>query len=556
MKQIVLFIFLSCCLVGCKSKNDNSKTVATTESTAVQTPFIWEAANIYFLLTDRFNNGDTSNDINFERTEDTAILRGFEGGDITGITQKIEDGYFTELGINAIWFTPVVEQVHGLVNEGTGATYGYHGYWTRDWTSLDPNFGTYEELQKLVTIAHKNGIRIVMDVVLNHTGPVTSIDNFWGEEWARQEPQCTYDSYDATTICTLVRNLPDIKTESDAVVELPQFLIDKWKKEGRYETEIEELNTFFANSGLTKTPRNYIIKWLTDYIRDLGIDAFRVDTVKHVDEESWSVLRTQADSAFETWKQNNPELVLDDNAFFMLGEVYNYNIGSGRTYDFGSKKVDYFAHGFDNLINFQFKYDATGDYEAMFATYDSILNNQLKDKSILNYSTSHDDGQPFDKDRSKALETGTKLLLTPGLSQVYYGDEIARNLTIENAEGDATLRSMMPWEDLNNAATKDILEHWQKLGRFRRDHPAIGAGRHNMLQAKPYLFSRTYNKNNVEDYVIVGLDLAEGEKTISIPQTFGDGVLLRDAYSNTEATVKDGKISINTPYTIVLFEKK
>ena len=77
-----------------------------------------------------------------------------------------------------------------------------------------------------------------------------------------------------------------------------------------------------------------------------------------------------------------------------------------------------------------------------------------------------------------------------------------------------------------------------------------------MLQAKPYLFSRTYNKNNVEDYVIVGLDLAEGEKTISIPQTFGDGVLLRDVYSNTETTVKDGKISINTPYTIVLLEKK
>jgi len=240
----------------------------------------------------------------------------------------------------------------------------------------------------------------------------------------------------------------------------------------------------------------------------------------------------------------------------MLGEVYNYNIGSGRTYDFGSKKVDYFAHGFDNLINFQFKYDATGDYEAMFATYDSILNNQLKEKSILNYATSHDDGQPFDKDRSKAFETGTKLLLTPGLSQVYYGDEIARNLTVENAEGDATLRSMMPWEDLNNTVTKNILEHWQKLGRFRRDHPAIGAGRHNMLQAKPYLFSRTYNKNSVEDYVIVGLDLAEGEKTISIPQTFGDGVLLRDAYSNTETTVKDGKISINTPYTIVLLEKK
>ena len=86
-------------------------------------------------MTDRFNNGDTSNDINFERNKETGILRGFEGGDIIGITQKIEDGYFNKLGINAIWFTPIVEQIHGSVDEGTGNSYGYHGYWAKDWTA-------------------------------------------------------------------------------------------------------------------------------------------------------------------------------------------------------------------------------------------------------------------------------------------------------------------------------------------------------------------------------------------------------------------------------------
>ena len=76
-------------------------------------PFLWEGANIYFLLTDRFNNGNPENDLNFERNNPTGLLRGFMGGDLQGITEKIRSDYFTDLGINAIWFTPVVEQIHG-----------------------------------------------------------------------------------------------------------------------------------------------------------------------------------------------------------------------------------------------------------------------------------------------------------------------------------------------------------------------------------------------------------------------------------------------------------
>src|SRR5690606_6566995 len=145
--------------------------------------FVWEAANVYFLLTDRFNNGDKSNDINFGRTETPAPLRGFQGGDIRGIIQKIDEGYFDRLGINAIWFTPVLEQIHGGVDEGTGLSFGFHGYWTRDWTALDPNFGTEQDLAELVSKAHSRGIRIIMDAVINHTGPVTEKDPVWPAEW-------------------------------------------------------------------------------------------------------------------------------------------------------------------------------------------------------------------------------------------------------------------------------------------------------------------------------------------------------------------------------------
>ncbi|WP_405202463.1 alpha-amylase family glycosyl hydrolase [Dokdonia sp. LLG6352-1] len=550
LKYALLSASVILLLIACKKE----ETTVATAPVKEKAPFFWEASNMYFLLTDRFYNGDTSNDVNFNRLEETATLRGFEGGDIKGITKKIKEGYFTDLGINAIWFTPVVEQVHGPVDEGTGVTYGYHGYWTKDWTALDPNFGTKEDLKELIETAHTNDIRIVMDVVLNHTGPVTEQDPFWGTDWARENPNCAFSTYENTTACSLVENLPDILTESSEEVTLPPTLIEKWKKEGRYEEEIAELDAYFVSNNLKKTPRNYIIKWLTDYIREYGVDAFRVDTTKHVDEESWVVLRTQADKAFADFKTNNPDLVLDDTDFFMFGEVYNYSVDGGLAYDFGDKKVNYFENGFDNLINFQFKYDAQGNYESLFNKYASIKDSLFLDKSFVNYATSHDDGQPFDKDRTKAIETGTKLLLTTGISQVYYGDETARDLTIEGTQGDATLRSFMNWDSIDTKTTGDVLSHWQKLGVFRKNHPSVGAGTHEMLSETPYVFKRAFTKDNFTDTVVVGLDLAVGKKEIVVGNAFAKAEKLRDAYSGKEVTAMNGKVSLDTPYSIVLLE--
>ena len=172
MKNIIFIISLIA-FISCQEKTSTKKIVKKMEAKE----FVWEGANIYFLLTDRFNNADTSNDINFDRTKEAGKLRGFEGGDIKGITQKIKEGYFTKLGINAIWMTPIVEQIHGETDEGTGLSYGYHGYWTKDWTNIDPNYGTKEDLKELVAIAHKNGIRVLLDAVINHTGPVTEKDS-------------------------------------------------------------------------------------------------------------------------------------------------------------------------------------------------------------------------------------------------------------------------------------------------------------------------------------------------------------------------------------------
>ena len=546
-KSIILaliYVPLIVFLVNCK-ENGNEKE---------KPPFVWEGANIYFLLVDRFYNADTLNDVNFNRTKEPAVLRGFEGGDLKGITQKINEGYFTDLGVNAIWMTPIVEQIHGSTDEGTGLTYGYHGYWTKDWTAIDPNFGTKDDLHELVEAAHKKGIRVLLDAVINHTGPVTAKDPAWPQDWVRTGPKCEYTNYESTVSCTLVENLPDIRTESNEDVDLPQQLVEKWKKEGRYQQEMAELEAFFKRTGYPRAPRFYIIKWLTDYITEFGIDGYRCDTVKHTEAYVWEEFKTQCDDAFNKFKEDNPDKVLDNNDFYLVGEVYNYGISNGKYFDYGDKKQNYFDNKFNSQINFEFKWNAKQmPIQEMFAKYDSILHSDLKGFGVLNYLSSHDDHDPFDAKRERPFETANKLLLAPGTSQIYYGDETARKLYVEGAEGDAHLRSFMNWEDQNSK--KEILKHWKKLGRFRNNHPAIGAGKHQMLSSSPFVFSRSFSTKSYQDKVVVGLNLPKGEKLIDVSSVFNNGEKLHDAYSNQNLKVKNGKVVIDSKFNIVLLEK-
>ncbi|MEX2370040.1 MAG: alpha-amylase family glycosyl hydrolase [Bacteroidales bacterium] len=559
MKYYILFlstILLAVSMAGCNVERphtiaDNPKDI----------PHTWDGANLYFLLTDRFYNADPGNDINFGRTGESAVNRGFMGGDLAGVTQKIQEGYFDELGITAIWMTPFHEQIHGMVDEGTGNTYGYHGYWIKDWTSLDPNFGNLEDLDKLVKTAHSHGIRIVMDVIINHTGPVTTSDPVWGDAWVRTSPQCTYQGYESTISCTLVENLPDIRTESEEDVALPPALLEKWEKEGRLERELNELDAFFAETGYPRAPKYYIIKWLTDYVRKFGINGYRLDTAKHIEEEVWAILKKEADKAYAQWKSENPDILQGNDRFYMVGEVYGYGISGGRGYNFGDTVVDFYAEGLDHLINFEFKYDAQNSYEEIFSKYSGLLQNELQGIGVLNYFSSHDDGDPLDKMRENPFDAATKLLLTPGASQIYYGDESSRVLHTDGANGDAHLRSFMNWDDIVNNhmmhgyQTMDILEHYRKLGQFRKNHPAVGAGAHTMIMEEPYYFKRTYETVGVSDIVVVGLGLMDGVKSVPVQGIFNNGTKLTDTYSGKTATVKNGVAEIDSEEEIVLLGK-
>lgn len=544
-------------LLGCAARSEpevSGGRLAETPAAALTPSQFWNGATVYFLLTDRFYNGDSTNDRALGRARDGAVLRSFQGGDLAGVLRKIEEGYFDSLGVSAIWMTPFVEQIHGSVDEGTGKTYGFHGYWTRDWTAVDPALGTEDDLRAVVDAAHGRGIRVLMDAVINHTGPVTPLDPPWPDAWVRTAPTCTYRSYGTTVDCTLVATLPDIRTESDAPVDLPPALLRKWEREGRRDRELAELDAFFRRTGYPRAPRYHLIKWLTDWVRELGFDGYRVDTAKHFGEAVSVELKREAEAALADWRRAHPSTVLDRLPFYMMGEVYGWELGHGRAYDFGDRTVDYFAHGYDGLINFAFKRDAAGSPDSLFAGYSARLGGPaLRGAAILNYVSSHDDGAPYDPDRLDPLGAGTRLLLAPGGAQIYYGDELARPLRVAGARGDANLRSAMNWEALEQGSgAAEVLRHWRKLGRFRRDHPAVGSGVHRTLQKRPYVFGRTLTAAGREDRVVVAMDQGEGVKAVPVLGVFPEGADVVDAYSGSSARVRNGAVTLTTPFGLVL----
>lgn len=525
-------------------------------------PF-WNNAIIYFMMTDRFADGEPANNAQFNRKQDGAVLRNFMGGDIKGITQKIESGYFTQLGVDVLWMTPLIEQVHGYWDEDWGRSYPFHGYWPKDWTKIDPNFGTEADMKEMIATAHAHGIRVLADVIINHTGPQTPADVAWPSDWIRTQPTCAWKTYAENVTCALASSLTDIRTESDAAVELPPFLLEKWRTEGREKQELAELDAFFERTKLPRAPKNYIVKWLTDWVREYGIDGFRVDTAKHVEAEIWQVLKTEATTAFNQWKANNPNALPNDKDFFMIGEVMHWGVNGfkntpagTRNYDYGDKQVDFFAYGFDSLINMGFATHASNSMEAIFSTYSKELHQgPLSGIGILNYVVSHDDPEPHDKEHTEPYTTALKLMLAPGAVQIYYGDELARNLIIEGAIGDASWRSFMNWEDLKGEATQQLLQHWQKLGTFRHAHLAVGAGIHTMHSEQPYIFSRTLPNATQSDNVLIGIDLSLGKKNLPTYALFNNGEVLKDYYSNTLVTVKNNSVALDTQYTTVLLGK-
>lgn len=411
-------------------------------------PFNWHNATVYFVLTDRFENGDPSNDQSYGRHKDgMAEIGTFHGGDLRGLTNKLD--YLQQLGVNALWISAPFEQIHGWVGGGTKGDfphYAYHGYYTQDWTNLDANMGNEADLRTLVNSAHQRGIRILFDVVMNHTGYATLADmqeyqfgalylsgdevkktlgerwsdwkpaagqtwhsfndyiNFsdktgwdkwWGKNWIRTDIG-DYDNPGFDDLTMSLAFLPDIKTESTTASGLPVFYKNKT------DTHAKVIEGF--------TPRDYLTHWLSQWVRDYGIDGFRVDTAKHVELPAWQQMAEK-----------------------------------------------------------------------------------LQDFNVLSYLSSHDT-RLFREGDDKAAEL---LLLAPGAVQIFYGDESSRPFGPTGSDPLQGTRSDMNWQDVSGESAASVA-HWQKISQFRARHPAIGAGKQTTLSLKQgYGFVREHGDDKV-----------------------------------------------------------
>lgn len=524
---------------------------------------------IYFVMTDRFVNGDPGNDHSYGRSREPAAkddVATFHGGDLRGLTQKVNDGWFDALGVNALWITAPYEQIHGWVVGGDKEFkhYAYHGYYALDYTLLDQNMGTPDDLRALVAAAHGHGIRILFDVVMNHPGyldittarqlhiPVlwpdadkatltdyhTYIDynNFkfgewWGRAWVRAGLP-GYKDGGQDELTKQLAYLPDFRTESTEAVTLPVFLRNK------PDTRARDLpNT---------TVRGYLITWLTDWVRTYGIDGFRCDTVKHVEPEAWTELKRAATAALAQWKAEHAHDVvrgkIDDAAFWMVGEFWGHGPERGPLHD----------AGFDAMINFEFQDKVKGTIgkpdalEALFARYAAMQHG--KPAQMLNYLSSHDT-ELFD--RSHLIEAGDALLLAPGAAQVYYGDETARPPgPAPKTDPQQATRSDMNWDHVDEA----VLRHWRALGSFRARHVAIAHGVHARLAASPYVFSRVDGPAATDDRVVVALDVPAGA-SIPVAPVFGEGTALRDGYTGASYVVRGGAVTVAGASRAVLLER-
>jgi alpha-amylase len=499
---------------------------------AAKAEFDWDNATIYFVMTDRFYNGNPDNDNSYGRSKDGKHEIGtFHGGDLAGLTEKLD--YIESLGVNAIWITSPLEQIHGWVgggDKGDFKHYGYHGYYHQDWTKLDANMGTEADLRQFVDTAHEKGIRVVWDVVMNHTGYATladmqqfdfgelylsdeeakqelgenwtdwqpkpgqswhsfndyikysdadAWDKWWGKDWIRTDIG-DYDAPGYNDRTMSLNFLPDLKTESEQKTGLPNFYRNK-------ETKAQDIQA---------TPSEHLITWLTDWVREYGIDGFRVDTAKHVEMETWAQLKQASNEALAEWKQSHPDKALDNKPFWMTGEVWAHSV----------VKSPYFDNGFDSIINFEFQGDVAPKALKCFANLDSDYRryaeriNSDSEFNVLSYLSSHDTSL-FWASRSRSIDdqmrAANALMLSPGAVQIYYGDEIARDLGVSGSDSHQGTRSDMPWDKITGQR-ETLLKHWQTLGDFRLRHPAIAKGEHiTHQQSGYYAFERRYQDDKV-----------------------------------------------------------
>lgn len=457
-----------------------------------------QSSIMYFMMVDRFVDGNAENN---RPTNDKEILpiANNLGGDISGITEKIEDGYFQQLGINTVWISPITtnaEGAWGLWDKGVHSKFSaYHGYWPTGLRTVDNRFGNEDELKELIEVAHDNNMNVILDYVAHHVHQ--------NHPLYKQKPEWTTPLY-----------LPDGTMNTE-----------KWDE--------HRLTTWFDTFLPTWDWNNReVIDALTDtamyWVKNYELDGFRHDATKHISEDFWRTLTKKV----KAYKKDNPE-----RNIYQVGETYgspeliSSYINSGEMdaqFDFNlyDAAVDAFAKdetNFDNLVRVL---NESMHYYGSHHLMGNITGNQDRARFI-----SYADGSIQFSEDAKLMgwtkkienknESGFKklamlqafLLTTPGIPCIYYGDEIGMP-----GGNDPDNRRMMYFENWNDnqQALYDVVS---KLAKLRRENIALTYGDLFILKndANALVYVRSYfgktavvilNKGNKPYDAII--DLPEG----------------------------------------------
>ena len=471
--------------------------------------FDWDEAVVYFMMTDRFFDGNESNNkaSGADTFGDNPGL--YHGGDFAGVTAKLD--YLQDLGVNTIWLTPIVKNIQGVAVTDEGKddvpyNAAYHGYWASDFTKLNPTLGTTEEFETMISEAHKRGMRIMVDIVVNHAG--------YGTE---------------STFGNMLRDKSisegDIKSWQDG---LPDFA-----------TENADV-------------RAKLVEWQTSWMKNYGVDYFRVDTVKHVDSTTWAALKNSTTEV-------NP-------SFKMIGEYFGAGYASnGSTLGTGQMDAD---------LDFDFNDQATSfisgnisSVEKFLSARNSALNNAYMTGQFL---SSHDengfkaslmDGKSYNEDQatSAALVAATLQLTAKGIPVIYYGEEVG--LSGLNNYPYNTNRYDMNF----SLATEDNVtyQHYKNLLSIRNAYTDVFARGSRTVVAgsdeEGYdVVSRSYGGTTL----YVGMNINDTAKEVKVPVSLAAGTEVKDLYSGATYTVgSDKTVAVTIPAakdggTVILTEVK
>jgi glycosidase len=499
-RSLLAAVLLAC--VSCASLTPGAgQTEATATSLVKITPQRdWSDAVLYFVILDRFANGSGANDSNVDR----ANPGGFHGGDFAGLTAQLDE--IASLGATAIWITPVARQIDfcppaqppaGVTVPGGWFEHcAFHGYWTEDFKTIDPRFGTEAELKQLVDAAHERGIKVLLDIVYNHVGyDAGYVRNPATSGWIRNKPiDCAVDE-----IRCQVGGLPDLKTE---LPEVQDYLLD-------------------AQLGLAQRT---------------GLDGFRLDTVKHIEHDFWQRHRR------ETRERIGPD-------FFLLGEVWG---GSATVLD------DYFVNDeMDAGFDFTFKGSCESFVQGKGRTiaFSSYLEKRHQVRSgyhLAHYLSSHDEPMALHNlgGDKEAFRLCVALQMTSaGIPTIYYGEEVGREGSVwpvNRSDMPWGKRSVLPGKGL--ARDESLRSYYQRLIEVRRANVALSQGAFKRLSAEGDLlvFERTDAASG--NAVVVAVNRGATEATARVPApALWQGTSATEALAGGVVETSAGQLSVTVP---------